>query len=159
MAKAAFTPGGHVIAERAKTPPPKKVRLTQTGTRRDTDITLDPDIVRSMRRYMASDDISQGDLVSASLRRLFAKLVEQPGFIQVQATHCPTCLRQFKYARSRGGKKRIRLSVVLTDADLQALTWIADRYYHGTYSRALEAAVVHYLPEEVLPPNAKVTRL
>lgn len=155
---AAFTEKGNPkFVDVTPTDEPKRrnfMKRTETP-RKNTDITLDPEIIRAVRLAMREMRKPQPALVTDALRALFVEVSTNPGALAEYKGHCPTCLRRFKTQRPRGAKRRQRLSITLTDVDVAALDYIADRWFGGTYSRALEAAIVFYLPEWLLPPGAK----
>ncbi len=158
MATPAYNKNGQPIRAVIHEPKPKVVRLTgrsKTYIRRDTDITLDPEIVASMKKGMRLLDLSQSGLVTMSLQRFFLHLTMNPTAVIPRATSCPNCGRQLQDKRPKNRKRRIRVSITLTDADVSAITWIADNYYHGVFSRSLEAALIFFLPEDILPAHAK----
>lgn len=161
--RATYAPSGLVaddvrIIPKKRKARPENIRLTKkTGAgRRDTDITLDPAIVRALKQGILVLNMDQSTLISSALQRFFAFLQIHPQAVQKLPGVCPTCKRQFKHKRPSRGMRRVRLSVCLTVQDIAAVEWIADEYYHGTFSRALEAAIIHFLPEHLLPPDVKL---
>lgn len=140
----------------ARKAPIDLTKRSQSYKRRDTDITLDPEILKALKTGMGLMHATQAELVSVALQRFYIHLNLNPTAVLVRPTNCPTCGKKFQDPRPRGGRRvRVRLTLCLTDADVQAITWIADNYYHGTFSRALEGALIFFLPPEILPKGAK----
>lgn len=155
--RATFTPKGNPKFEDAKPSEPKYRNFMKRSAtpRKNTDITLDPAIIRSVKNAMRELRKPQSAIITESLRALFVEVSTNPGALTEFKGRCPACNRLFKTQRPHGSKRRLRLSIVLTEPDVAALDYIADGWFGGTYSRALEAAIIFYLPEWLLPPGSK----
>lgn len=148
--------GKRRISPRAPpTGPLKLLGQSKTYARRDTDITLDPEIITALKKGMLFLNTTQAGVVEVALQRFFLHLQQNPTAVIPRTPACPTCGRQIQAKRPKGTRRRVRISITLPSSAVAAITWIADNYFHGTYSRALEAALIFFLPEAILPRGAK----
>jgi hypothetical protein len=112
---------------------------------RKTDVTLTKGLIEETKvaaRKLGVSILEYGRLAV----KAFAKfLMEHPDAVVPMPVRCEACMRPYVAQRSKDGKGRIRAQVHFDDDTTECMNFVADNYYHGTYSRAFEASILHYM--------------
>ena len=122
---------------------------------RDTTLTLRPSTLKAFHMMRADLCMSPAALVNHCLRAFSTWLIANPqNGLQNKWFSCPHCGHVRRPQIAREGRRR-QLHVAMTNQDVEMLNFIADNYFAGVYSRALEAAIIYTLPAELLPKGRK----
>jgi hypothetical protein len=132
-----------LIEPQARKPGPKKPQRS--------DLTLAVSVAEAAVVHARDLKITQADYWNQAVQAYFRYvLLNPPEPIKVSCEYCGSRLRE---PRSRW--KRIRIGTRWEGSSLNILSDIATDYYNGTWSRALEAAVRHYLGDRNPPPEGQ----
>lgn len=126
--------------------PPKKGPKTV----RKTDITLPPALIEGMNATAKKLGLSQKEYGRLAVQAYAKYLVSNPVTPMLQS--CPECERPYTAFRSKDGRSRLRVGVHFDDTTNECMLFVADTFYHGTFSHAFEASVVFYMTGSPPPP-------
>ena len=118
-------------------------------THRKTDITVPPAYYDRVRVVSKRDRIPLFEWHRLAVLAYAKELVARP--IEPRPTECSACRRPFKAVRAGVGNndlKRVRETVNFDDDTITCMHWIADNFYHGTWSQAFEAAEKFFLGKD-----------
>ena len=112
---------------------------------RKTDITLPKNIVADVKAAAKALGVSILEYGRLAVQSFAKFLLFNPDAVVPLPTRCEHCDRPYVTQRSKDGKNRVRVQVHFDDATNEAMLFVADNYYNGTFSRAFEGAVMHYM--------------
>lgn len=127
----------------------KRGRPLKMGPRKvmKTDVTLPPGTINRFKAFAELRDLPVFQAQRLAIKSYAKHCILHP--IEPEPTSCPTCGRPYRpYSREPANKKRLRVTMNLDQECVDLMTWIATTRFHGTFSRAFEAAVDFFMDEK-----------